>query len=160
MRYLKTLFLFSLLLIAAVGRGQTYPRPVGFVNDFDRLLTDSEEASLDTLLHRYERLTSVEIAVVTLDSSLPGPLPLATYCDSLANRWGIGKRDRNNGILIGVCKSQRQATIRTGKGLEAVLPDAATGAVIRDQFVPAFRDGAFYKGLYQGIVALMRQLMR
>ena len=60
--------------------------------------------------------------------------------------WGIGKKGRDNGVLILVARDDREIRIEVGYGLEGVLPDGLAGAVIRETFVPRFRDGQYREG--------------
>ena len=77
---------------------QALPTPVGKVNDFATVLTAEQRAALDAQLADLERTTSAEVAVVTL-SSLDGRT-VEGYATELFNTWGIGKKGRDNGVLI------------------------------------------------------------
>ena len=72
------------------------------------------------------------------------------YATDLFNTWGIGKKDRDNGVLILVAVQDRAMRIEVGYGLEGILPDGLAGAVIREAFLPRFRNDDYRTGLLEG----------
>ena len=136
------------LLISAGVSAQQFPEPVGKVNDFANLLRTEDRTSIEELLAGLERDTTAEVALVTV-RSLEGQ-PLEEYANRLFLEWGIGKKGRDNGVLILVARDDREIRIEVGYGLEGVLPDGLAGAVIRETFVPRFRDGRYREGLIEG----------
>ena len=68
------------------------PQPKGFVNDFENLLTDRQEEYLDSLITDYEKQTKIEIAIVTIDSSMTSAEKFDKYTLELANYWGSRKK--------------------------------------------------------------------
>jgi uncharacterized protein len=86
--------------------------------------------------------------VVTV-KSLEGR-PVEDYANRLFNAWGIGKKGRDNGVLVLVARDEREMRIEVGYGLEGVLPDGLAGAVIRETFIPRFRDGRYREGIVEG----------
>jgi uncharacterized protein len=136
------------VLGAALGVAQEFPAPQGKVNDFADLLPAVDRAALEQQLADLERDTSAEVAVVTV-RSLEGR-PLEEYANRLFAEWGIGKKGRDNGVLILVARDDREIRIEVGYGLEGVLPDGLAGTVIRETFVPRFREGQYREGLLEG----------
>ena len=137
---------------------QALPTPVGKVNDFATVLTAEQRAALDAQLADLERTTSAEVAVVTV-SSLDGRT-VEGYATELFNTWGIGKKGRDNGVLILVSVGDRTMRIEVGYGLEGVLPDGLAGTVIRETFRPRFRENDYPGGILQGttrIVEIIRK---
>ena len=132
-----------------------YPNAIGFVNDFENIFTSKEKSSLDSLVTNFEKATTVEIAIVTLDTNYTVKNQFDEYTLKLANHWGVGKKDKNNGILIGISKSLRKIRIQNGYGIETVLSDSATKVIIDSTFIPQFKKGNFYKGTYNGTLKLM-----
>lgn len=147
------------LCFAVVSLGaQALPTPVGKVNDFASVLTTAQRDALDAQLADLERATSAEVAVVTV-SSLDGRT-IEGYATELFNTWGIGKKGRDNGVLILVSVGDRTMRIEVGYGLEGVLPDGLAGAVIRETFRPRFREDDYPGGILQGttrIVEIVRK---
>lgn len=134
--------------LAAALHAQDYPAHTGKVNDFAGLLTSAERASLEAQLIELERATSAEIAVVTV-TSLAGRT-VEEYAAGLFHSWGIGKADKDNGVLLLVAPRERAIRIEVGYGLEGILPDGLAGALIRETFLPRFRDGDYRAGLLEG----------
>ena len=143
--------------VLAVTR-DTIPRPVGYVNDFEHIFTREQVDVLDSLLHDYERRTTIEIAVLTVDSSLTMSGNFDFFTLSTMNAWAIGKKETNNGILIGISRSFRKIRIQHGAGIEKVLPNADTKKIIGDAFIPFFKKGQYYEGTLNGLKTLMQRL--
>ena len=140
-------------LAVAVLAGQAerpldLPKPAGRVNDYAAVLDPAERRALEDEIRSLDRDTSAEVAVVTV-ASLDG-LSVEDYAERLFNTWGIGKAATDNGVLVLVAVNDRQMRIEVGYGLEGVLPDGLAGAVIRDTFLPAFRDGQMRQGILDG----------
>ena len=78
------------------------------------------------------------MAVVTVPS-LNG-VPAEDYAVQLFKEWGIGQAKTDNGVLVLVAPNEREMRIEVGYGLEGILPDGLAGQIIRENFVPRFRD--------------------
>ncbi len=123
-----------------------------WVADPARRLRPATVDSLDALIGALERETSSEIAVVVLDS-LSGLEP-ADAALALHRLWGVGKEERDNGIVFLWSPNERAVFVSVGYGLEGVLPDGRVGR-IRDQHIfPAFRENRFDEGVLAGVAAL------
>lgn len=138
----------ALVTAAVPALAQTFPAHVGKVNDFAIVLTPAQRDLLESDLAALERETSAEVAVVTV-ASLDGR-SIEEYATALFNEWGIGKADRDNGVLVLVSPADRAMRIEVGYGLEPVLPDGLAGAIIRETFLPRFRDGRMADGVVEG----------
>ncbi len=121
--------------------------PPRLVNDFGNLLSESEEGVLEKKLLNYQDTTSNQIAIVTI-TSLEG-YDIESYSYKLASDWGIGQKNKNNGILILVAAQEHKMRIEVGYGLEGAVTDAATKQVIREVMKPAFKQNNYYGGLDQ-----------
>jgi uncharacterized protein len=138
-----------LIGINAAGAQGTFPAPAGYVNDFARVLDSGSRQALETLLRETEQKTSAEVVLATVPS-LNGML-VEEYANRLFQQWGVGKKREDNGILVLVAPSERQMRIEVGYGLEPILPDGLAGQIIRDEFLPRFRDGDFAGGIDNGL---------
>lgn len=127
---------------------QSFPQPDGHVNDFASLLTVEDRTLLSSQLTELEEATSAELALVTI-RSLEGR-SVEEYATALFAEWGIGKKGSDNGVLILVAPDDRAMRIEVGYGLEGVLPDGLAGAVIRETFLPRFRDDDYRTGILEG----------
>ncbi len=126
-----------------------FPRPDGYVNDFASVLAEADEAYLEGFLRTLEGETSAEIAVATV-SSLEG-MTIEEYSNRLFIEWGIGKKQRDNGVLLLVAPHDRTVRIEVGYGLEAILPDGLAGEIIRTEIVPEFKAGNVPRGIGRGL---------
>ncbi|MBO6515795.1 MAG: TPM domain-containing protein [Bacteroidia bacterium] len=155
----KTLLLFvGLSFLIANCSSKTsdarFPAPVGMVNDFADVLTAEEEQDLQSRLEAFERETTNEIAIVTLNE-LYGEKDLFWCSLNIAREWGIGKKEKNNGVLIALAPFMRGVHIQTGKGLEQQLTDSATQVIIDSVMVPGFKQVGYYEGLSEGVEAII-----
>lgn len=128
-----------------------YPDYVGYVNDFAGVMTDP--AAVENQIAQFEAETSNEIAVVTIDS-LEG-VPIEEYAVELFEQWGIGKADKDNGVLLLAAIEDRQMRIEVGYGLEGALTDSVAGSIIRQEITPPFKDGNYQVGIEQGVQAII-----
>lgn len=124
----------------------------GWVTDPARHLRDETVRAIDSTIFALEAETGVEMAVVVLDS-LDGLEPDEAAL-LLHRRWGVGKRDRNNGIVFLWSPALRRTHVSIGYRLEGVLPDARTGRIQDEHVIPHFRAGRFDEGVLAGVQAL------
>ncbi len=136
----------------------TIPRPVGYINDFEHLFTPEQSDTLDNMLHDYEQRTTIEIAVLTADSSLTMYGNFDFFTLKTMSAWRVGKKESNNGMLIGISRSFRKIRIQDGGGIEKVLSNADTKKIIDESFIPFFKKGQYYEGLLNGLKTLMQRL--
>jgi uncharacterized protein len=141
------------LLGAASIAAQTLPKPAGRITDLANVIEPATEADLDRRLDELEQKTSSEIAVVTV-SSLDGA-PVEDYATRLFKEWGIGQARSDNGVLVLVAPSEREMRIEVGYGLEGILPDGLAGQIIRDDFIPRFRDNDYNGGIRDGVARVI-----
>lgn len=110
-----------------------------FVSDPDSLLSPSARAQADSRLRALMDSTSAEVAIVVLPGIESGDI--FDFTQRLASEWGVGKRDKSNGIIVVFDIGGRQVRIHTGKGMEGVLPDAACNRIINEVIIPCMRTG-------------------
>lgn len=114
-----------------------------FVSNPDGILSTAAVADADAMLRKLMRETSAEVVCVAIDDIDSDPDDFAT---DLFRSWGIGKKDKNNGVLLLIVKDQRKVVIRTGTGVEGLLPDGLCGSIIRANITPRFREGDYDGG--------------
>jgi uncharacterized protein len=137
------------LVLGVSLSAQTFPKPTGRVNDFADVIDAATEAALDRQIDQLEQRTTSEIAVATV-SSLDG-MSVEEYANKLFKAWGVGQAKQDNGVLVLVAPNDRAMRIEVGYGLEGVLPDGLAGQIIRDDFLPRFRDNDYSGGIRAGV---------
>lgn len=93
----------------------------GYVNDFAGVIDATTNDRLNTLCTELDRRTHAQMAVVTIETL--GRASINEYATSLFNRWGIGHKDDNRGILILLDLSERKYRIEIGRGFESLFPN-------------------------------------
>ena len=129
-----------------------------FVLDFEKLLNKEETEKITQLITNYEKETSIEIAVITLDAVFETNEDFSDYTLFLANYIGIGKKDLDNGILIGFSNASKKIRIENGNGIEKMLSDEETWAILNNEIIPSFKTNDFFQGIYNGITAIIEKL--
>ena len=136
-----------LLTMAAWAQGDfpPVPNPPRLVNDFTNTLSASEKERLERKLVAYNDSTSSQVSIVLIRSV--GPYDISDYAFQLGDRWGIGQKDKDNGVLILAAIEDRRVFIATGYGMEGVIPDILAKRIVDQLIVPNFKMGNFYEGL-------------
>ena len=157
---MRWLFGWLALLAALTGApavAQDYPpRPDGPVYDGANIISDGEEDLLKARLSDYNRTTGRAIIVATVPS-LDG-LEIEPYAQGLAEGWGIGGKDSENGLLFLVAPNERRMRIATARGLDDRMTDIMSGRIIRDVVTPRFKAGDLSGGIVAGVDAIVAQL--
>jgi len=136
-----------------------YPlKPVGWTNDFEHILTDSQIVILDSIIQNLERETTIEIAIVTIDSSYISTESFDSLITGLGRLWGVGKREKKNGIIIGMSSGLRKIRISNGYGIEEILSDVETQNIIDNNILPEFRQANYFEGLKQCLFAIIKKV--
>lgn len=155
MRFCKIILL--VFFIPLLGFAQEFPEkpnPPRLVNDFTKTLSPQEVSSLENKLVAYNDSTSTQIAIVMITSL--GGFAVEEYSFELAERWGIGQKGKNNGVLVFVAKEDRKIFIATGYGMEGVMPDGLVKRIVESDIKPYFKNGDYYGGLDKGTDSMFR----
>ncbi|MCF2490074.1 YgcG family protein [Dyadobacter sp. CY347] len=149
----KALILFCLICFTFLNvTAQDIPKkpdPPKLVNDFANQLNASEKAQLEQKLVAYNDSTSSQIVIVIVPTT--GDYPIADYALKIGREWGVGQKDKDNGIVLLWAPTDRKVYISTGYGLEGAIPDAIAKRIISQVITPQFKNGQFYQGLDQGV---------
>ena len=133
--------------------GSFSEKPTGIVSDFAEVLSPECEARLATMANDLEGKNGAELRFVTI-KTLAG-YPKEKYANELFNRWGVGKKGKNNGVLVLVAPNDRQAWIEVGYGLEGVLPDGLCGDIFRNTMRPYFKAGDYDAGVVNATLRIV-----
>ena len=143
-----TLFLMAIVKIANANENDL-PSYRGYVNDFANIIDSSDELTIENLAQEVDNKTTAQIAVVTISTAKP--LTIEQYTVELFEKWGIGKKGKDNGLLILMAANDRAVRIETGYGLEGAIPDAIASRIIKRVMIPQFKQGNLSKGLVLGV---------
>ncbi len=154
------LLVFSLFFLRILVNAQSYtietvPNPKdndgGWVSDPDHVLKAETVSSINAVFTTLEKNTSDQIALVVLNSI--GEEVPKDFVYKLFNKWGIGVKGKDNGLLILMVMDQHRVEFETGYGMEGVLPDATCKSIQTTYMVPRFKEGNYDQGLLDGIAA-------
>jgi len=134
------------------------PDPPRLVNDFTGTLNAGEIRTLENKLVHFNDTTSTQIVVVLVNSL--GEYDKAEFADRLGEKWGVGQKGKNNGIVLLIkpktSTSDGQAFIAPGYGLEAVVPDITAKQIVEDEMIPYFSKNRYFEGIEAGTNILMK----
>ena len=131
-----------------------FPNSLGWVSDFENILSCKQEKKLSKIVKKFEKKTSNEIVIVTIESILPYD-NLADFTTDLFNQWGTGKAGKDNGLVIVFSQARREVRVGTGYGTEKILTDIICKNIIDNNMIPYFKKQNYYKGLKSGIKELI-----
>lgn len=154
--YIHIFVLTTIMMLLSVTHlfAQDFPAtPNRLVNDYTKSLTASQMDQLERKLLAFEDSTSVQIAVVLMNST--GSYDISDYAVRLAQQWGVGNKKYNSGILLLAAIGDRAVTIQTGYGIEGAVPDAIAHRIIENEIKPAFRAQDYYTGVNNATDALI-----
>lgn len=157
MRSLLIGWVLGLSLLAAPAAAQTFPKLAGNpVVDQANIIPAAEEAALNTQLLEFEKKTGHQLVVATV-SDLEGN-DVADYGYKLGRTWGIGDKEKDDGVVFLIAPNERRMNIAVGLGLEPILTDALSGRIIRDVVTPKFKAGDMPGGIQDGVNAIAQQI--
>lgn len=153
---LLLILLVTLLTVGAPARAQDFPALTGRVVDAADILSPATEAALTAKLVNLETQSQRQFVIATVPD-LQG-YEVSDYGYQLGRHWGIGDKERNDGVVLLIAPNERKLNISVGYGVEPVLTDAMSGTIIRNDITPKFKDGDFDGGVTAGADAIIRQL--
>jgi uncharacterized protein len=130
----------------------------GWVNDFAGIIDNVSKEKINLIIDELERKTGAEIAVVTLTSLEDENIE--DFANRLFEKWGIGKKGKNNGVLILVAFKEKKIRIETGYGIEGIIPDAKAGRIIREIMAPLFQEGKFGEGILNAVYMISQEIAK
>lgn len=127
-----------------------------YVVNPDGILSQSAAVRIDTMLRELENKTGTETVVAVVESI--GEQDCFNFCHTLLNSWGVGKKGKDNGLVILLVTDQRCIQFNTGYGLEGILPDAICKRIQMQQMVPYLKQGDWDTAMINGVEAVCRRL--
>ena len=141
--------LVLLTVSAAMAQVPARPDPPRLVNDLAGILAPEQVKWLEDSLVRFDRRTSNQVVVVTIQDL--GGMDPAEMAYEIGEQWQVGTSEDNNGVVILVKPKTRdsrgQTFIATGYGLEGALPDATCKMIVDREMIPHFKNNDYFSGI-------------
>jgi len=127
--------LLSLLMLPVFGQRlwapSDLPTPTNYVADYANIVEPQHEQALNTLLRRLEEKTGAQLIVLTVTTT--GGVPIEQFSIELAEKWKLGRKGRDNGLLFTIAVADRKYRFEVGYGLEGALPDVFCSRLGREE---------------------------
>ncbi|MHA8065381.1 TPM domain-containing protein [Aquirufa sp. ROCK2-A2] len=157
MKNIQILF-FSIFLLGSLSlkaQSDIPAKPDAYVLDLSAKLNAADKSQLEQKLRGYADSTSTQFAIVIVPST-DGRDPY-DYAMEIAKTWGVGQKEKNNGVVILIAAQDRKIRIVTGRGIEDVLPDAICKRIINKILKPALQQDQYYVGLDLATTEMMQR---
>ena len=126
-----------------------FPALTGRVVDQANILQPDTRVAIEQKLADLETKSGIQLVVATV-TSLEGQ-EVEPYANELFRKWGLGEKQKNNGVLLLVAPNERRVRIEVGYGLEGTLTDALSKVIISNAMTPRFKAGNFSEGISRGV---------
>jgi len=154
MKKSRIIFLFFGFLFI----GAAFPKPAGYINDFANIISYNTQSAIHNLAYELEQKSGAQLAVVTV-KSLDG-LNIEDYAWQLFEKWGIGEKGKDTGVLLLIAPSEKKLRIEVGYGFEGAIPDGLAGEIIRKDILPYFKKGDMDQGILRGALVLLELMSK
>jgi uncharacterized protein len=138
----------------ALGTSLSMPRH--YVEDYANVVNASHERSLNGILQELEQKTGAQYVILTVDTT--GGMPIEQFSIELAEKWQLGQKGKDNGMLFALSKNDRKWRFEVGYGLEGFITDQFCGRVGRDVLVPYLKQGNYSEGIYQANLRIIQKI--
>lgn len=130
-----------------------YPEPTGYVVDQAGILSDATEKELSSQLKAFD--SKAQVAVLTVKTT--GPLSIEEYGIKLAEKWKVGYKGKDNGVIFLVASEDRKMRVEVGRGLEGDITDSEAAHVI-DAVRPFYKDGKWDQGTKEAVNLITKEI--
>ena len=147
----KVLLLLSLLgsLWATPAFSLDVPKLIGPVVDLSGVLSRSDQEKISASLLQFQRKYGPQLQVLVVPKLEDETIE--SYSIKVVDKWKLGAKDKDNGVLLLVATEDHKVRIEVGRGLEGDLPDALAGRIIRTGIIPFFKQGQTGAGIVVGL---------
>jgi uncharacterized protein len=143
-RWLRAVYLVLFFAFTAAAVDWKALKPQGYVSDFAGVIGPASRTDIERYAGAVERATGAQMALVTIPS-LNGE-PIEDVANTIFRAWGVGKKGKDEGILLLLAVNDRKSRLEVGYGLEPILPDGFSGSILR-QMRPALRNQQYGEAL-------------
>lgn len=152
----KAFCIFTVCLLLTLGASALSPTRDFFVNDFAGVISKSYQAEMQSLGENLNAQTTAQVVCVTVND-MEGK-DIDTYALNLARDWGIGTKEKDNGVLLILAVEEREVKIEVGYGLEGALTDVKCGRILDAYGMEYFKADNFSEGLYKVYNAIVNEV--
>ena len=145
----KLVIILGAFLSLSASYALQVPSLTGRVVDNARIISNHDRQEIESYLENVENQTGAQIAVLTI-RSLEGE-SLEGFSMKVAEKWQLGQKDKDNGVLLLIALKERKIRIETGYGVEGSLTDTKCGLIIRNVMAPQFRNGNYSEGILRAV---------
>jgi uncharacterized protein len=151
------LALTILLAISSQAAEVIPPKPDRYFNDYAGVVSKEAALRFNEELAQFERETSDQV-VVAVFPKMESDSDIADYTQRVAQAWGVGQKERRNGVVLFVFIQDRKMFIQVGYGLEGALPDITAFDITEYKIKPHFRNGDYEGGIATGIDSIFKAI--
>ncbi|MDT8301058.1 MAG: TPM domain-containing protein [Sedimentisphaerales bacterium] len=160
MRRFFTILIAALLIISSAttsGQAATdLQKPSHYVEDYANVINASQERSLNGILQELEQKTGAQYIILTVVTM--GGMSIEQFSIELAEKWKLGQKGKDNGMLFVLAKNDRKWRFEVGYGLEGFITDQYCGRVGREVLVPYLKKGNYSEGIYQANLTIVQNI--
>ncbi|MCI7576332.1 MAG: TPM domain-containing protein [Bacteroidales bacterium] len=161
---MKRLFFFLISIISWCGISAQPYSPATLENPHtadirnytanpDHILSAAAVSEINRIALQTDKLSEVETVVIAIEA-MANNEDAADFAQAVFNRWGIGRKDKNTGVMILLVRQSHDIRIHTGGGLEGILTDARCSQILNDKMIPLLSEGQWDKGILAGVNAI------
>lgn len=158
LRYFTILIAAFLIVSSATtsGRAANLPMPSHYVEDYANVINAAQESSLNGILQELEQKTGAQYIILTVETT--GGMSIEQFSIELAEKWKLGQKGKDNGMLFVLAKNDRKWRFEAGYGLEGFITDQYCGRVGREVLVPYLKQGNYSEGIYQANLRVVQNI--
>jgi len=159
MRRYFTILIAAFLIVSSAetsGRAANLPMPSHYVEDYANVINASQESSLNGILQELEQKTGAQYIILTVETT--GGMSIEQFSVELAEKWKLGQKGKDNGMLFVLAKNDRKWRFEVGYGLEGFITDQYCGRVGREVLVPYLKQGNYSEGIYQANLKIVQKI--
>jgi uncharacterized protein len=153
--YYLSVFIFFFTSNNLLSQESAFPKPIGYVNDFEHIFTKEENQELENIIADFENKTTNEIAIVTTDN-IGDYTDFEKYAFDLSNEWGVGKKGKDNGMTIVFSNKLRKIRINTGTQTGKIVTNEICDKIMNEKIIPEFKKGEFFIGVKNSLLELIK----
>ncbi len=158
-RSLPVMILLLLIMPTATLFGQAFtdlPIPSHYVEDYANVLNSTHEQRLNGILQELEQKTGAQYIILTVETM--GGMSIEQFSIELAEKWKLGQKGKDNGLLFTIAVKDRKYRFEVGYGLEGFVTDQFCGRVGRDILAPHLKQGNYSEGIYQANLKVVQKI--